>query len=388
MKFHDGEAFDAEAAKFSLDRHMTMQGSFRRPELAVVDKVTVVDPMTIRLDLKAPFAPLIAQLTDPRRHDGLAQGGAGRPATSSRRTPVCAGPYRFFERVQQDRIVVQKFADYWDKDNVHIDRITYLPIADSTVRLANLRSGQLDLIERALATDIKEIRGNNRLKLATALELGYQGMTLNVGKGDAGKLFGDKRVRQALEASIDRAAINQVVFNGEFTPGNQWVNPQNSYYQGKFPVPGRDVAKAKKLIAESGVKTPIQVDFMVPNNPETRQVAEVIQAMAAEAGFDMKIRVTEFATSLTEAENGRYQALPDRLVRPHRSGRQHLFLRQDGPGAELLGLQRPHGRCRARRGADEDLHGRAQGGLREGDREAGRGRRHRLPLPPPRHHCA
>ncbi len=62
-------------------------------------------------------------------------------------------------------------------------------------------------------------------------------MTLNVGKGDAGKLFGDKRIRQALEASIDRAAINQVVFNGEFTPGNQWVSPQNSYYQTKFPVP-------------------------------------------------------------------------------------------------------------------------------------------------------
>ncbi len=307
VKFHDGEAFDAEAAKFSLERHMTMQGSFRRPELAVVDKVTVVDPLTIRLDLKAPFAPLIAQLTD---RAGMMMSPKAVQAAGDRfgQNPVCAGPYRFVERVQQDRIVVQKFADYWDKDNVHIDRITYLPIADSTVRLANLRSGQLDLIERALATDIKEIRANNRLKLATALELGYQGMTLNVGKGEAGKLFGDKRIRQALDAAIDRQAINQVVFNGEFTPGNQWVSPQNPYYQSKFPVVGRDVAKAKKLIAESGVKTPIQVDFMVPNNPETRQVAEVIQAMAAEAGFDMKIRVTEFATSLTEAENGRYQA--------------------------------------------------------------------------------
>ncbi len=116
---------------------MTMQGSFRRPELAVVDKVTVVDPLTIRLDLKAPFAPLIAQLTDRSGMDGLAQGRAGggrqvRPGAGLRR------PYRFVERVQQDRIVVQKFADYWDKDNVHIDRITYLPIADSTVRLANL----------------------------------------------------------------------------------------------------------------------------------------------------------------------------------------------------------------------------------------------------------
>ncbi|MCA3565088.1 MAG: ABC transporter substrate-binding protein [Methylocystis sp.] len=307
VKFHDGEPMDAEAVKFSLDRHMTMQGSFRRPELSIVDKVVVIDPLTVRLELKSPFAPLIAQLTD--RSGMMVSPKAAREAGDRfALKPVCAGPYQFVERVQQDRIVVQKFADYWDKDNVHIDRITYLPIVDSTVRLANLRSGQLDLIERALATDIKEIRANNRLKLVTAPELGYQGMTINVGKGEASKVFADKRIRMALAASIDRAAINQVVFNGEFTPGNQWVGPTNPYFQQKFPVPGRDIARAKRLIAEAGVKTPIPIDFMVPQGPETRQVAEVIQAMAAEAGFDMKIRVTEFATSLTEAEAGRYQA--------------------------------------------------------------------------------
>jgi peptide/nickel transport system substrate-binding protein len=98
------------------------------------------------------------------------------------------------------------------------------------------------------------------------------------------------------------------VFNGEFLPGNQWVSPLNPYYQAKFPVPARNVAKAKKLLADAGVKTPLTIDLMVPNNPETRQVAEVIQAMTAEAGFDVKIRVTEFATSLKEAEEGRYQA--------------------------------------------------------------------------------
>src|SRR5262247_3690368 len=64
VKFHDGEAMDAEAVKFSLERHMTMQGSFRKPELAAVDKVVVVDPLTVRLTLKAPFSPLIAQLAD------------------------------------------------------------------------------------------------------------------------------------------------------------------------------------------------------------------------------------------------------------------------------------------------------------------------------------
>ncbi len=333
VKFHDGEPMDAEAVKFSLERHMTMQGSFRRPELAQVDRVEVVDPLTVTLVLKTPFSPLIAQLTD-RAGMMVSPKAAKEAGDKFGQKPVCAGPYSFVERVQQDRIVVQKFADYWNKDNVHIDRITYVPIVDSTVRLANLKSGQLDLIERALATDIKEIRATRGLKLATALELGYQGLTLNIGNGDGAKggLASDARIRQAFEAALDREALVQVVFNGEFKPGNQWVNPEHPYYQASLPVPKRDLAKAKKLLADAGVKTPIEVDLMVPNNPETRQVAEVMQAMTAEAGFAVKIRVTEFATSLKEAEAGRYHAyLLSWSGRPDPDGNLFIFHRTGAP---------------------------------------------------------
>jgi peptide/nickel transport system substrate-binding protein len=122
------------------------------------------------------------------------------------------------------------------------------------------------------------------------------------------------------------------VFNGEFTPGNQWVSPKNPWYQEKYPVPQRDVAKAKKLIQEAGVKTPISVDLMVPNNPETRQVAEVLQSMTAEAGFDLKIRVTEFATSLNEAEAGRYQAyMLAWSGRPDPDGNVYVFQKSNAP---------------------------------------------------------
>jgi peptide/nickel transport system substrate-binding protein len=333
VKFHDGEALDAEAVKFSLERHMTMQGSFRRPELAEVDNVQVVDPLTVRINLKRPFSPLIAQLTD-RAGMVVSPKAAKEAGDRFGQKPVCAGPYKFVERVQQDRIVVEKFQDYWNKGNVHIDRIVYLPIFDSTVRLANLKAGQLDLIERALATDIKEIRSNPRLRLATVVELGYQGLTINIGKGEPAKgpLGQDARVRQALEAAIDREAINQVVFNGEFVPGNQWVSPNHPYYQQKLPIPKRDIEKAKRLIREAGVKTPITVDFMMPNNAEVRQVGEVIQAMAAEAGFDMKIRVVEFATGLKEAEEGRYQAFMLAWSgRPDPDGNLYIFHKSKAP---------------------------------------------------------
>ena len=211
VKFHDGETFDAAAAKYSLDRHLNMKGSFRRPELASVTSIDVVDPATIKLNLKEPFSPLLAQLTD-RAGMMVSPKAAEAAGDKFGLKPVCAGPYKFVERVQQDRIIVEKFADYWNKDQVFIDKITYLPITDSTVRLANLRSGSLDMIERVLATDIKTVRDNPKLKLVTAVELGYQGLTINLSNGPKADtpLAKDARVRQAFELSIDRDALNQV----------------------------------------------------------------------------------------------------------------------------------------------------------------------------------
>ncbi|WP_316239496.1 ABC transporter substrate-binding protein [Bradyrhizobium sp. SZCCHNR1015] len=332
VKFHDGEPFDAEAAKFSLDRHLTFPGSFRKPELASLDHVDVVDPLTIKLVLKAPFSPLIAQLTD-RAGMMVSPKAAKEAGDKFGLHPVCAGPYKFVERVQQDKIVFEKFADYWNKDNVFIDRIVYQPIVDATVRLANLKSGGLDLIERVLATDIKDVRADSRLALSTAIELGYQGITLNIGKDKAkGPLSQSAKVRQALDLAIDREALNQVVFNGEFMPGNQWVNPSHPYYQKAFPVRARDVEKAKALLKEAGVTTPVAVDFMVPKGAETEAAAQVVQSMAAEAGFDMKIRVTEFATSLKQAEAGDYQAfMLSWSGRIDPDGNSYVFLHSNAP---------------------------------------------------------
>src|SRR6201991_3637879 len=198
VKFHDGEPFDAAAAKFSLDRHLTLPESFRKSELAAVDHVDVVDPLTIKLVLKTPYSPLIAQLTD--RAGMMVSPKAAREAGDKFGLhPVCAGPYKFVERVPQDRMVFEKFADYWNKDNVFIDRVVFYPIVDATVRLANLKSGGLDLIERVLATDIKDVRADSRLVLSTALELGYFGLTINVGRDKSkGPLSYSEKVRQAL----------------------------------------------------------------------------------------------------------------------------------------------------------------------------------------------
>src|SRR5947199_9795961 len=196
---------------YSLERHHTMQCSFRKPDLAAIDTIEVADPLTIKLHLKSPFSPLIAQLTD-RAGMMVSPKAVKEAGDKFVNKPICAGPYKFTERVVQDHITLDRFGDYWDKDRIHIDRVTYRSMPDSTVRLANLRSGALDIIERVLATDIPAVRGDPKLKLVVGPSLMYTGLTINLANTDKAKnpLAQNAKVRQALELSIDRDAINKL----------------------------------------------------------------------------------------------------------------------------------------------------------------------------------
>ena len=251
--FQDGENLDAAAVKASLERHLKLQGSQRKAELGAVASVDVVDDHTVKLNLSAPFAPLIAQLTD-RAGMILSPKAAEAAGDKFGAHPVCAGPYKFTERVAQDRIVLDRFDRYWNKDKIHIDRIVFLPIPDQSVRVANLQSSGLDMIERVAPSDFKQIEGNKQLKTASIVELGYQSININVGKGNGwhNPIGEDARVREALDLAIDRDALNEVVFEGQFQPGNQWVSPSSPYYDKDIPVQKRDLARAKQLIKEVG----------------------------------------------------------------------------------------------------------------------------------------
>jgi len=309
VTFHDGEKLDATAVKFNLERHKNMTGSNRRGELAPVTSVDVVDPMTVRINLSAPFAPLLAQLAD-RAGMMVSPKAAQAAGDKFGANPVCSGPFKFVERVAQDRIVVERYPNYWNKGEIHFDRITYLPIVDSTVRLANLKSGQLDFIERLAASDVPALKTDSRFKISKITEIGYQGITINVGKSDFAQknpLGKDPRVREAFELALDREGIVQVAQDGEGTVGNQWVAPDNPYYAKNMPVPKRDVARAKALLAEAGVPNPT-FTLMTPTTADGQRVAQVVQAMVKEAGFDVKIQSTEFATSLDMADKGQFDA--------------------------------------------------------------------------------
>jgi peptide/nickel transport system substrate-binding protein len=309
VTFHDGEKLDASAVKYSIERHKTMAGSNRRGELAPVASVDVIDESTVRINLSAPFAPLLAQLAD--RAGMIVSPKAAQAAGDKFGTaPVCSGPFKFVERVAQDRIVVERYPNYWNKDEIHLDKIIYTPIVDATVRLANLKSGQLDFIERLGTSDVAGLKTDARFKIARITEIGYQGITINVGKSDIAQktaIGKDPRVREAFELALDREGIVQVAMDGEADVGNQWVAPSNPWYAKNVPVPKRDVARAKALLAEAGVPNPT-VTLMTPTTSDTQKLAQVVQAMVKEAGFDVKIQSTEFATSLDMADKGQFEA--------------------------------------------------------------------------------
>ena len=309
VTFHDGEKFDAAAVKFNIERHKTMAGSNRSGELRPVASVEVVDASTVRLHLSAPFSPVLAALAD-RAGMMVSPKAAQVAGANFGNKPVCAGPFKFVERVPQDRIVFERYAGYWNKAAIHFDKVVYTPIPDATVRLANLRSGQLDIIERVAPSDMEGLKRDRNLKVARITEIGYQGITINTGKSELAQknpLGRDAKVREAFELSLDRAGIVQVVMDNEATVGNQWVAPNNAYYARNVPVPKRDVARARALLKEAGVPNP-SFTLVTPTTSDAQRLALVVQAMAKDAGFDVKIQSTEFATSLNMADKGEFEA--------------------------------------------------------------------------------
>ncbi len=307
--FHDGATMDAASVKYSLERHLNMQGSTRRGEISAMDRVEIIDKLTVRVVLKTPSAPFVSQLTD-RAGMIVSPKAAEAAGKDFGAHPVCAGPFSFTERVAQDRFVLDRFPAYWDAKSVHFARVIYRPIVDNSVRLTNLQAGAIDLGERIAATDVAEARADKRLATHVYPALGYQSINFNLGNGPrANTPIGQSRlVRQAFEAAIDRAVLMQVVYNGLFTPAAQGLPPGSPFYNAAVPSTPRDLDRARALLKQAGVKLPVAVTLTVTTNPDQKQTGEMIQAMAAEAGFDVKVVATEFATALAAQARGDYEA--------------------------------------------------------------------------------
>jgi peptide/nickel transport system substrate-binding protein len=308
VKFQDGTPFDAAAVKFNLERELTLPGSRRKSEIDVIQSVEATGPLTVAIHLSKPSVPLLAAFAD-RAGMMVSPKAATEAGAQFAQHPVCAGPYRFVERVVQDHITLERDPGHWRAGDYALDRVTYVPITDTAVRFTNLRSGQLDLVEQVLPTDMAEIKADKTLAGFEAAGLGYSGMTINIANGaradnPAGK---SKAVRRAISLAIDRDAINQVAYDGRFLTGNQPFAPGSAYYDQDLPVPKRDLAGARAALASAGVG-PVTLELLIPTDPVRGQIGQMIQAMLAEAGITVNLVQSEFVTLLDRTRRGDFQA--------------------------------------------------------------------------------
>jgi peptide/nickel transport system substrate-binding protein len=315
VKFNDGTPMDAQSVKISLDRHRTLQGSRRAAELSAVKDVAVVDPTTVRLTLAQPSSPLLATLAD-RAGMILSPAQLDKMGDKFGTNPVCVGPFSFVERTPGDRTVLQKAKDYYDADQVKLDRVVFQFIPDDTVRMSNLRSGDILIADRVPTTDVAAMQNDPNFKVTKVTTNGYNALTINISNiGGIGTpagtpdsaLAGDPRLREAFELSLDRAQINQIVFNGLQEPGCSPISPASPFAPADLKCPGRDIARAKELIAQAGVSMPIPVELQINQGTVNQRFAELVQAMAKDVGFAVTVRPLDNTTSLANMTKGQFQ---------------------------------------------------------------------------------
>jgi len=317
VKFNDGTPFSADAVKQSLDRHRTLKGSTRASELSPVDSVEAVGANTIRIKLKAPYSPLTAQLAD---RAGMVMSPKQVAALGDKfaTNPVCVGAFSFKDRVAGDHITLVKSNDYYDKAKVHLSQITFRIITDPNARTQNLRSGDIQVLDRVQSTDVPTLQRDKSDTVIKTPTIGYQGLTLNIGNKNGllktyenvgTPLAKSQLLRTAFDAALDRDQINQVVFNGLNLPDCYPISPVSPWYvttKGLQCNLHKDVALAQKLVKASGYQTPIKVSLMIGTDPVQARLGQVIQSMEKEAGFDVQLQPTEFVSSLAKADAGKF----------------------------------------------------------------------------------
>jgi peptide/nickel transport system substrate-binding protein len=159
VTYHDGTRFDADSARWNLERYRTTEGSLRKGELAPVDSVEVVDASTLRLTLKAPFAPLLSVLAD-RASMMVSQKAVEAAGQDFTRKAFRAGtgPFVLTEAVKDDHLTLERNPSWWGAGMPYVDKVIMRPVRDPTARLTNLRTGETDVVARLAGKDVAAAR--------------------------------------------------------------------------------------------------------------------------------------------------------------------------------------------------------------------------------------
>ena len=209
VKYHDGTAFDAASVKWNIDRYINTQGSSRTGDLGAVASVDVVDPTTVKFNLKSAFAPLLAALVD-RAGMMVSKSVVDAMGADFTVKPFKAGtgPFILTEAVKNDHYTLEKNPDWWGKDGnnklPYLDKLVVRPILDGDVRLTNLRTGQVQVINLLAGKDVPATKADTTLSYQEVGSFAWSSMIPNEATG---YIFNEKRYVKAVAMAIDRQDI-------------------------------------------------------------------------------------------------------------------------------------------------------------------------------------
>lgn len=282
--FHDGEPFNAEAVKANLERGKTIEGSAVASSLTNIESVEVIDDANVRLNLTAPDASLPLLLSD-RAGAMISPAAFDNPDLDQ--FPVGAGAFKVVDHVIDDRVVYERFEDYWDRENVHLAGIEMLLLSDTQTRLNALISGQIDAAELDPPQIDQAERAGLNVKLGEDVSFGL--LQFN---SERRPELADERVIRAIHHAIDREAITEGVFMGYANPA---VQPMPQGYFAHNPEIGSDLYPydpdmARELLAEAGYEDGFDLEILTTTVPARVQTTEAIQAMLGEVGINVTVR--------------------------------------------------------------------------------------------------
>jgi peptide/nickel transport system substrate-binding protein len=305
VKFHDGTEFNAEIAKWNFDRMLDPKETLpRASEIATIEQVVAVDANTLKITLKSPYAPFLSVLTD-RAGMMVSKAAVEKLGIEFERKPVGTGPFVVQEWTAKSQVVMKRNESYWDQGKPYLDGVVYKIIPDETVRLTNLKTGDVDLLEQIPPKDVKSVKDGGEFTVVEAVGQGFDYLDLNTARPP----FDNKALRQAVAWAVDREIIQEKIYynvgavaNGPF-PASLWAHDQG------FAPYKRDVAKAKEKLKEGGKPDGFSFKLTVTNSPLNVLTAQVLQAQLKEASINMEIDLVDSSALSSALRSGGYQAV-------------------------------------------------------------------------------
>ena len=297
VAFQNGEPFNAQAVKFSFERAAETASTNKDKSLfQSIAAITLPDNDTVVITLKSPDANLPFLL-------GQATASIVEPKSvpTNATKPVGTGPFVLAAWAKGSSITLTKWPEYRNAAAIKLNKVVIRFISDPSAQVASLLSGDVDAFPRvAAARSLPQFKADPRFNVLIGGSRAKTIVTINNKK----KPFDDVRVRRAILAAIDRKAMIEGAADGFGVPIGSFYTPGSLGYIDTTDINPFDVEKAKKLLAEAGVTTPLEVSLKLPPPSYARQGGEVLAAQLAKIGIIAKIENVEWAQWLSSVFTG------------------------------------------------------------------------------------